>query len=100
MRRATSRRLFVALLAAAGVPGCSGQAGPTRNIAIKNSKNVTIGDGTRGNIAIRTADGVTIGGGQLAVNGRSYGAVKDGDDISIDGDTVKVNGEVRPPTDR
>jgi hypothetical protein len=83
MRRATGRWLFVALLACAGVPGCGGHGGQPRNLAIKNNS---------GN--------VTIDGGRLSVNGRSYGAVRDGDDISIDGDTVKVNGAVRAPADK
>ena len=37
--------------------------------------------------------------GTLRVDGRSYGVVKQNDHISVDGDNVSVNGEVRKKDD-
>jgi hypothetical protein len=83
MHHAVSKRLFVALLAGAGVLGCGGRDAPP-------APKVNVAGG---NI-------ISVQNGQLTVNGKSYGAVKDGDNIGIDGDTVRVNGETRTPTDK
>jgi hypothetical protein len=92
MRRATGRWLFLALLASASLLGCAGRNAPPAPQTGRAAGNVVTITGS-------TVNGMTTKDGRLIVNGRSYGAIKDGDTVDVSGGQVKVNGEIRAPAD-
>lgn len=100
------RKVLIAVaILLTSVAGCSRDARPTAKIALPPSITVDYLDGAKAIVPIDrddighiTSPTFRVKGGELQVEGKSYGPVKNGDKVRIEkSGRVLINGEQRFP---